>query len=116
MKHIILLSACLILSMAGYSQTGNNKEDDLTKQEVKHLKLYPVDADKYVNIYVEFTVPTDFTIIILGSERNNERKWELKAKTNHQQSMDVTQLPEGSYDIVLESAGAREEARFNVKR
>lgn len=114
MKYIILLSVCMISWMAGYSQTSNNKKADVVK-EVTHLKLYPVEVDKYVNIYVEFSDPTDFTITILGSERNNERKWELKAKTNHQQSMDVTQLPNGSYDIVLETAGIRETARFNVK-
>ncbi len=118
MKSVIILAICLLPVISAHSQDGNKKKaaKKETVEEVRHLKLYPTEADKYINIYVTYDEPTDFTITILGSERNNERKWDLKAKMTHQQSMDVTALPNGSYTITLTSDEVNEKSIFNVKR
>lgn len=118
MRKAIFLSLMLITSCSVFAQQVDNKRK--VKQEANktepHLKLYPLEATTYVNIYVDYPQPTDFVITILASPLNNERKWELRAKTSHQQSLDVTQLPNGTYTITLVGGGVSEKAEFTVKR
>lgn len=118
MRVLLLTATLLITSVCVFAQQRNNKLN--TKQEitdsVQHLKLYPTRATTYVNIYVEYSQPTDFTIKIVGSPLNDERKWELKAKSSYQQKLDVTQLPNGSYTITLEGGGIYEKAGFTINR
>jgi|GEM_PF-2551174 len=118
MKAVIILAICLLTGSIAYSQSSNNKrqKEKESTEQVGHLKLYPTVADKYVNIYVSYDEPTDFRLTIEGTDRNNERKWELKAKMSYQQSLDVTALPEGEYTILLEGGGVSEKSKFNVKR
>lgn len=118
MRTLLFTIMLLITSNLMFAQQGNNKSNK--KQEstklVQHLKLYPTVATSYVNVYVEYEQPTDFTITIVGSPLNNERVWKLKAKTSYQQSVDVTQLPGGTYTITLQGGGVNEKAEFTVKR
>lgn len=118
MRVLLLTATLLITSVCVFAQQRNNKLN--TKQEitdsVQHLKLYPTRANTYVNIYVEYDIPTDFTIKIVGSPLNDERIWELKAKTSYQQKLDIANLPNGSYTITLDGGGVHEKAMFTVKR
>lgn len=94
------------------------KAQDVEKARAKnvHLKLYPREADRYVNVYVEFDEPTDFTLYIPGTDRNNPKSWSINAKSAYQHSMDVTQLPDGEYTITLQYNGDQETDTFVVKR
>lgn len=96
--------------------TGFAQQPASNSAEKSHLKLYPKLATEYVNIYVEFDEPKDFKLILPASELNNEKKWEVNAKSSYQQSLTVNQLPEGSYSIVLVYDDKREEKTFTVKR
>lgn len=113
----MLILSLLITSEYAFAQRADNKKaKQQTNKDKQHLKLYPTEATNYVNVYVEYDKPTDFVITIVGSPLNNERKWEIKAKTSYQQSIDVTQLPGGSYTITLDGGGVHEKAQFTVKR
>lgn len=118
MRNILLVVIFLQVCLFANAQQRNNKNTAKTTQtaEQPHLKLYPIVADKYVNIYVTYDEPTDVIITIVGSELNDERKWDVKAVMTHQQSMDVTQLPVGNYTITLQGGGKQEKATFSVKR
>lgn len=118
MRAVLFMIMLLVTSNLMFAQQGDNKagkKQEQVKPE-QHLKLYPTQATTYVNVYVEYPQPTDFTITIVGSPLNNEREWKLKAKTSHQQSIDVTQLPGGKYTILLKGGGVEEKAEFMVKR
>ncbi len=118
MRTILLFLALLITTSSAFAQRGNNKTTKQAEQKeiVQHLKLYPTRATTYVNVYVEYEQPTDFTLTIVATPLNNERKWLLKAKTSYQQSIDVTQLPAGEYTITLSGGGVFEKAGFTVSR
>ncbi len=117
MRTLILVLSLLITSEYVFAQQADNKKPkQQTSKDKQHLKLYPTEATDYVNVYVEYDQPTDFVIIIVGSPLNNEQKWQIKAKTSYQQSIDVTQLPTGSYTITLDGGGVHEKAQFTVKR
>lgn len=117
MKTIILACCLLVTTNCVLAQQKNNKTEKKAEQQaILHLKLYPTQASTYVNVYVEYEQPTDFTIKIVGSPLNDERKWDIKAKSSYQQSLDVSQLPNGTYTITLDGGGIHEKAEFVVKR
>lgn len=118
MRTILLFLALLITNSSAFAQQRNNKTTSQKedKEPVQHLKLYPTKATTYVNVYVEYEQPTDFTITIVATALSNERKWLLKAKTSYQQSIDVSQLPEGEYTITLSGGAVFEKAGFTVSR
>ncbi|MCB0695876.1 MAG: hypothetical protein KDC07_00845 [Chitinophagaceae bacterium] len=117
MRALITLTIFLLSCSMVYSQTGNQKRTDTVKHaQEMHLKLYPIEADKYVNIYVTYNEPTDFSITLPGSDRNNEKHWEIKAKMTYQQSLDVSGLSTGEYSIILDNGRVKEELIFKVKR
>lgn len=106
----------MVSAPAVFAQHSNNKKQKVTAPSTQHLKLYPTTADKYVNIYVEYEAPTDIVITLLPTDRSNEKSWTVKAITSHQQSLDVTALPEGEYIIQLSAGKLIEKAVFNIKR
>lgn len=118
MRAVLLIICVLVTSCCVFAQQDDNKtkKKQETKAALQHLKLYPAQATTYTNVYVDFDQPTNFTITILGSPLNDERKWELKAKTTYQQKLDVTQLPDGTYTIMLVGGGIQEKAQFSIKR
>lgn len=118
MKYVLLLPALLLLPMLTNAQQRNNKTPikNVDSATSSHLKLYPTTADKYVNIYVTYDEPTDCTITLTATALSEEKKWEVKAIMSHQQSLDVTQLPPGSYIIVLSAGMYKELQTFTVKR
>ncbi|MBW7914876.1 MAG: hypothetical protein H3C54_14510 [Taibaiella sp.] len=117
MKTIILACCLLVTTNCVLAQQKNNKTEKKAEQQaVQHLKLYPTQASTYVNVYVDYELPTDFTIKIVGSPLNDERKWDIKAKSSYQQTLDVSQLPNGTYTITLDGGGIHEKAEFAVKR
>ena len=117
MKRIIFLAILMLAVVFTQAQHRNNKKEaKKTSEAATHLKLFPTEADKYVNIYVEFVNPTDVQITLLGSEKNNEKSWEVKAVTSHQQSLDVTALPAGTYTILLIAGQVQQKAEFNIRR
>jgi hypothetical protein len=116
MKRIAFLLIFIVSAPAVFAQHSNNKKHKATAPATQHLKLYPTTADKYVNIYVEFEAPTDIIITLLPTDRNNEKSWTIKAITSHQQSLDVTALPDGQYTIQLSAGKIMEKAEFNIKR
>ncbi len=113
MAFCLLITSGYVFAQQRNNKTGKQAE---SKAEIQHLKLYPTQAKTYVNVYVEYEQPTDFMIKIVGSPLNDEKKWELKAKTSYQQSLDVSQLPNGTYTITLDGGGVHREAQFSVKR
>lgn len=118
MRFMLFMMALLITSNLLFAQQRDNKtgrKQESAKSE-QHLKLYPIEATTYVNMYVEFQTPTDFTVTIVGSPLNDERTWKLRAKSSYQQSIDVTQLPAGVYTILLKGGGIEEKAEFRVKK
>lgn len=119
MKKIILFTILLLTCASSFAQKKTNspaQKESKPATDVQHLKLHPVVADKYVNVYVEFPQPTDITLTLLGSDKNNEKSWEVKAVGSHQQSVDVSALPEGNYTILLIGNTIQEKAEFVVKR
>ncbi|SRR5688500_18233910 len=115
MKRITFLLIFMVSAPAVFAQHSNNKKHKVATA-TQHLKLYPTTADKYVNIYVEYETPTDIVITLLPTDRSNEKSWTVKAITSHQQSLDVTALPEGQYTIQLSAGKLTEKADFNIKR
>ena len=118
MRAILFMMMLLVTSNLLFAQQGDNKmgkKQEPAKPE-QHLKLYPQHATTYVNVYVEYPQPTDFVITIVGSSLNNEREWALKSKMSYQQSIDVTQLLDGTYTITLKGGGVEEKAEFTIKR
>ena len=118
MRIVVLVLALVVTSTIAFAQQTNNKKNRKQAEATAtgHLKLYPTVADKYVNIYVEYTQPTDFVLTILATPLSNEKKWQEKAKSSYQHKLDVTQLLNGEYTIVLEGGGVRELGTFTVKR
>lgn len=114
MRVFLLLIFAILISNSVFAQEV--KKNEVTKESIKHLKLYPKEADKYVNIYVEFEEPEDFTLQMPATSLNDEKKWDLKAKSSYQTSMSVTNLPDGEYTIMLNYRGIEEKESFKVKR
>lgn len=117
MRTGILLSIIVTLAVLGnpvlaQSSGGNSKE----ASKNAHMKLYPVEADKYVNVYVDFDEPTDFTLYLPGTILNDPKEWKVNAKTSYQHSMDVSQLPDGEYTLILTYNGKKQTEHFWVKR
>lgn len=116
MQRIIILLVLVCMGHVAIAQRANNKMEVKKQEEVKHMKVYPTEADKYVNVYVEFEQPSDIVITLVGSTQNYESVWEAKAITSHQQTIDVTKLNNGTYLVRLAAGKVKEEAAFSVKR
>lgn len=116
MKYITIMSVCFVFCMQTHAQSKTSDHQQTEQGLQQHLKIYPTVADKYVNIYVDFEVPTDFSLTIPPSDKNNEKKWSVSAKSSYQHSLDVADLPEGKYMIRLESDTLKEVVYFSIKR
>lgn len=108
--YIMLLTVVLTIGSTAMLAAQDKDGED------KHLKVYPVEADKFVNIYVDFDEPTDFTLRIPPTDKNNEKKWQVNAKSSYQHSLNVQQLPQGRYELILTYNSKEEKMSFTVKR
>lgn len=115
MKQLFVILTLMIALVGTATAQKKSNPKQVTEQE-KHLKLYPTMADKYVNIYAEFDAPQDFTLRLPPTELNNEKSWEVRAKESYQTSLDVTQLPDGTYTIILQYNGKKEVDTFYIER
>lgn len=118
MKYILILATLLLLCTHAQAQKRKPIADrkESTNINTQHLKLYPTEADKYVNIYVEFIDATDIILTLEATDRSNEKSWKAKAVTTYQHSLDVSQLPPGNYSILLQTGKMQEKMIFAVKR
>lgn len=112
---VVLLIISLVQNTAAQDKHAAKTRHSVPAS-VSHMKLYPTEADKYVNIYVDFDTPKEFTLTLLPTELSYEKKWDVAAKSSYQYSLDVTQLPPGSYTVVLTWAEGKQESSFTVKR
>ncbi|MCB0700582.1 MAG: hypothetical protein H6551_11850 [Chitinophagales bacterium] len=109
MKRILLLSLLLIAHMASYTQ-----EQDAPKAPT--LKLYPKTTDKSLNIYIELADVTDVVINMPATALTNPGRWEMNARSSYQKSLDVSNLPEGTYLIKVDGNNVSLVDSFTIKR
>ncbi len=83
--------------------------------EVSVLKVYPDTANTYVNVYVTFEQPTDFSIIMVSRVWTEAKELKEHAKESYQKKIDVHNLPEGKYSFFLEYDGHTERKDFVIK-
>lgn len=114
MKRLIFAGLFLLLSTTLHAQKTSSGTQN-TNTELSHLKVYPAVADKYVNIYVAFDEPVDFTINMPASELNDAKEWKVKAKTTYQTSLTVSNLKNGDYKLELLYSDKKEIVTFTVK-
>ena len=79
------------------------------------LKIYPDTADTYVNVYVTFEKPTDFSVIMVSRVWTEAKELKEHAKESYQKKIDVHNLPEGEYSFFLEYEGNTERKDFIIK-
>ncbi|HYD22973.1 MAG TPA: hypothetical protein VEB40_15930 [Flavipsychrobacter sp.] len=118
MKRIYLL--LLLLLLAGpylYAQAATERKPVIKAVEnEKRLKLYPLEADAYINIYIEWPEMQAFTIAIYNNEGLLQHEWKEKAAKNYQKALSLANMPEGRYYMVVQGAKEAFKKDFIISR
>lgn len=105
MKKLLLMLSILFVGHISFAQTDSTSA----------LKLYPETANEYVNIYVTFDTPTDFSMTMVSKVWREALEWKEYAKETFQKKVDVHNLPEGIYNVFIEYNGKTERKSFTIK-
>lgn len=105
MKNLVLIASLLFSVQFVYAQSDSTNV----------LKLYPTEAKDYVNVYVTFDKPTDFTLSMVSKVWTEAMEWKEYAKESYQKKIDITRLPEGEYRIYLEYNEETVMRKFTIK-
>ncbi len=79
------------------------------------LDLYPNPAKTYMNVYVDWKEPQTFRVAIYDSTNTLVKEWDEQVRTSYQKSVDVAQLPDGKYAIVITGKKGELADYFTVK-
>jgi hypothetical protein len=79
------------------------------------LKVYPIPADKYINIYVTCKQPKDITLRIYDKDEKQLQEIKADAQTSYEKSVDITKLPDGKYNVKLFFDHGQLRQSFTVK-
>lgn len=110
-SYIIACCICLFTASSAAAQSATKENTKTTKETTTdRLKLYPNPAKTYTNIYVDWLQAQPFSIVVYDMQYNSQLT-EIKVGTrkSYQYSLDVTQLPNGKYKIIIKGNSTLEE-------
>ena len=105
MKRLFLCLCVLLSAQLAFGQGDSTSV----------LKVYPDTANTYVNVYVTFDQPTDFSVIMVSQVWTEAKELKEYAKESYQKKIDVHNLPEGKYSFFIEYNGNTERKDFVIK-
>lgn len=106
----VLLFILITLGYTSATAQQNDKTKEKQTLQTDRLKLYPNPAKTYVNIYVDWTTPQPFSIIIHDMQYDKQlNEIKVGSRKNYQYALDVSQLPAGKYRIKVVGTSAMEE-------
>lgn len=121
MKAIYAIFLCSILSSANVfaqataTATAHAGIKISRSNQAGKLNLYPNPAKTYMNVYVDWKEPQTFRVAIYASTNTLVKEWDEQVRTSYQKSVDVTQLPDGKYAIVVTGKKGELADYFTVK-
>ena len=121
-SKLILLATCIcILSCSeiyGQSAVGVNiaRENKAIVNRGGTIKLYPLPAKTYTNIYIEWAEMQPFSVTIYDMYDIQIQLWNEKATKSYQKALFVTQLPPGNYYLVARGTKGILKENFTVER
>lgn len=96
-----ILSSANALAQATAITTAHAGIKISTSNSAGKLNLYPNPAKTYMNVYVDWKEPQTFRVAIYDSTNTLVKEWDEQVRSSYQKSVDVAQLPNGKYAIVV---------------
>lgn len=110
-----ILSATNVFAQATATATVHAGIKISRSNQAGKLSLYPNPAKTYMNVYVDWKEPQTFRVAIYDSTNTLVKEWDEQVRTSYQKSVDVTQLPDGKYAIVVTGKKGELADYFTVK-
>jgi YbbR domain-containing protein len=99
--HYLLLPGLMLTTTIARAQENKEPATGQTPSATakEQLTIYPVTADSYTNVYIEWEEMQPFTISIYDSKGILQHEWKEKSARSYQKAVDLSALPAGNYHI-----------------
>ena len=114
--RVALLLFILFSSVGVVAQTSANTGIAIKQhgKSIGSIKLYPVNATTYTNIYIDWNIPLAFTVGVYDSTNKMLKEWKEGPVKNYQKAFYVTQLPPSTYYIKAKNLQGELSEKFIV--
>jgi hypothetical protein len=116
--YYLLITGLLTTGSTAFAQQGTRAKtsDKSAYEEKEKLALYPLTADSYTNVYIEWDEMQPFTIAIYDNKDILQTEWKEKSTRSYQKAVHLSSMPAGSYYIVVKGKNEVLKKDFIISR